>query len=124
VDGWSTGSHRGALYSAWLVLWSVETVLMGVLVSGVFSDFELRRGASLGVARKGPIVAGLLVATAMLATNYTDSTSLVIVFLSIAFLATGWRRTRARPSGRRHGRLIAAARRTGPGNEVRHRDGA
>jgi MFS transporter, ACS family, D-galactonate transporter len=89
VDGWSTGSHRGALYSAWLVLWSVETVLMGVLVSGVFSDFLPRRGASLGVARKGPIIAGLLLTTAMLGANYTDSTTLVIVFLSIAFFGNG-----------------------------------
>jgi ACS family D-galactonate transporter-like MFS transporter len=63
--------------------------LVGVLVSGVFSDFLLRRGASLGAARKGPIIAGLLLTTAMLGANYTDSTTLVIVFLSIAFFGNG-----------------------------------
>lgn len=63
--------------------------LVGVLFSGVFSDFLLRRGRSLGVARKGPIIAGLLLTTAMLGANFTDSTTLVIVFLSIAFFGNG-----------------------------------
>ncbi|KAA0098762.1 MFS transporter [Mycolicibacterium sp. P1-18] len=63
--------------------------LIGVLFSGVFSDFLLRRGVSLGVARKGPIIAGLLLTTAMLGANFTDSTTLVIVFLSIAFFGNG-----------------------------------
>lgn len=63
--------------------------LVGVLFSGVFSDFLLRRGLSLGVARKGPIIAGLLLTTAMLGANFTDSTTLVIVFLSIAFFGNG-----------------------------------
>jgi ACS family D-galactonate transporter-like MFS transporter len=60
-----------------------------VLFSGVFSDFLLRRGFSLGVARKGPIITGLLLTTAMLGANFTDSTALVIVFLSIAFFGNG-----------------------------------
>lgn len=63
--------------------------LVGVLFSGVFSDFLLRRGSSLGVARKGPIITGLLLTTAMLGANFTDSTALVIVFLSIAFFGNG-----------------------------------
>ncbi|KAA0082645.1 MFS transporter [Mycolicibacterium sp. P9-64] len=63
--------------------------LVGVLFSGVLSDFLLRRGFSLGVARKGPIITGLLLTTAMLGANFTDSTTLVIVFLSIAFFGNG-----------------------------------
>ena len=63
--------------------------LVGVLFSGVFSDFLLRRGFSLGVARKVPIITGLLLTTAMLGANFTDSTTLVIVFLSIAFFGNG-----------------------------------
>jgi sugar phosphate permease len=53
--------------------------LIGVLFSGVFSDFLLRRGFSLRVACKGPIITGLLLTTAML----------VIVFLSIALFGNG-----------------------------------
>jgi ACS family D-galactonate transporter-like MFS transporter len=63
--------------------------LIGVLFSGVFSDFLLRRGRSLSVARKGPIITGLLLTTAMLGANFTDSTTMVIVFLSIAFFGNG-----------------------------------
>ncbi|MDI3405714.1 MFS transporter [Streptomyces cavernicola] len=63
--------------------------LVGVLTSGVLSDFLLRRGASLGAARKGPIIAGLLLSTVMVGASFTDSTTLVIVFLSVAFFGNG-----------------------------------
>ncbi|MBN6037615.1 MFS transporter [Amycolatopsis sp. 195334CR] len=63
--------------------------LVGVLVSGVLSDFLLRRGVSLGAARKGPIIAGLLLSTLMVGASFTDSTALVIVFLSVAFFGNG-----------------------------------
>ena len=60
-----------------------------MLFSGVFSDFLLRKGVSLGVARKGPIIVGLLLTVAMIGANFTDSTAMVIVFLSIAFFGNG-----------------------------------
>jgi MFS transporter, ACS family, D-galactonate transporter len=63
--------------------------LIGVLFSGALSDFLLRRGVPLGAARKGPIITGLLLTTAMLGANFTDSTAMVIVFLSIAFFGNG-----------------------------------
>lgn len=63
--------------------------LIGVLTSGVLSDFLLRRGATLGTARKGPIIAGLLLSTLMVGASFTDSTALVIVFLSVAFFGNG-----------------------------------
>ncbi|MDQ8705191.1 MFS transporter [Streptomyces sp. LHD-70] len=63
--------------------------LVGVLASGVLSDFLLRRRVSLGAARKGPIIAGLLLSTLMVGASFTDSTALVIVFLSVAFFGNG-----------------------------------
>jgi hypothetical protein len=42
----------------------------GVLCSGFASDFLVRRGASLGVARKTPIVTGLLLSTSIIGANY------------------------------------------------------
>ncbi|MDI3417648.1 MFS transporter [Streptomyces luteolus] len=63
--------------------------LVGVLSSGVLSDFLLRRGVSLGAARKGPIITGLLLSTLMVGASFTDSTALVIVFLSVAFFGNG-----------------------------------
>ncbi|ARP97253.1 MFS transporter [Bordetella genomosp. 13] len=62
---------------------------IGVLCSGVVSDFLVRRGASLGVARKLPIILGLLISTSMIGANYTDSTSWVIFFLAVAFFGNG-----------------------------------
>jgi ACS family D-galactonate transporter-like MFS transporter len=62
---------------------------VGVLCSGFFSDFLLRRGASLGTARKTPIVTGLLLSTVMIGANFTDSQPLVILFLTLAFFANG-----------------------------------
>lgn len=83
--------YRGMDYikSGFLASLPFIAALVGVLFSGMFSDFLLRRGTSLGVARKGPIITGLLLTTAMLGANFTDSTTLVIVFLSIAFFGNG-----------------------------------
>ena len=58
---------------------------IGVLCSGVLSDFLIRRGATVGLARKLPIILGLLISTSMIGANFTDSTPWVIFFLAVAF---------------------------------------
>lgn len=63
--------------------------LVGVLISGVLSDFMLKRGVSLGTARKLPIIIGLLLSMSMIGAIFTDSTALVITFMSIAFFGNG-----------------------------------
>ncbi|MFT4297362.1 MAG: MFS transporter [Micropruina sp.] len=84
--------YRGMDYikSGFLVSLPYLAALVGVLLSGVVSDWLLRRGHSLAVARKGPIIAGLLLSTFIIGANFTDSTTLVIVFLSIAFFGNGF----------------------------------
>ncbi|WP_313623496.1 MFS transporter [Achromobacter sp.] len=62
---------------------------IGVLCSGVLSDFLIRRGATVGVARKLPIILGLLISTSMIGANFTDSTPWVIFFLAVAFFGNG-----------------------------------
>ncbi|MEN0136404.1 MAG: MFS transporter [Rhodococcus sp. (in: high G+C Gram-positive bacteria)] len=83
--------YRGMDYikSGFLASLPFVAALVGVLFSGVFSDFLLKKGVSLGVARKGPIIVGLLLTVAMIGANFTDSTAMVIVFLSIAFFGNG-----------------------------------
>ncbi|MDA3625483.1 MFS transporter [Saccharopolyspora oryzae] len=83
--------YRGMDYikSGFLASLPFVAALVGVLTSGVVSDFLLRRGASLGLARKAPIIIGLLLSTLMVGANFTDSTALVIVFLSVAFFGNG-----------------------------------
>lgn len=63
--------------------------LVGVLLSGVLSDTMLKRGASLGTSRKLPIITGLLLSMSMIGAIFTDSTALVIMFMSIAFFGNG-----------------------------------
>jgi MFS transporter, ACS family, D-galactonate transporter len=63
--------------------------MAGVLISGVLSDFMLKRGASLGTSRTLPIITGLLLSMSMIGAIFTDSTAMVITFMSIAFFGNG-----------------------------------
>jgi ACS family D-galactonate transporter-like MFS transporter len=62
---------------------------VGVLCSGVLSDAMVRRGASLGTARKVPIVAGLLLSTSVVGANYVNEPALIVGFLALAFFGNG-----------------------------------
>lgn len=62
----------------------------GVLCSGLLSDWLFRRGASQGVARKLPIIAGLLISASIIGANYAQSMEGVIVFMAIAFFGNGF----------------------------------
>ncbi|MDO6560764.1 MFS transporter [Paraglaciecola chathamensis] len=61
----------------------------GVLVSGFASDFLVRKGVSKEVARKAPIIIGLMLTMSIVGANYTDDTFWIITFLSIAFFGNG-----------------------------------
>ncbi|MBB3104617.1 MFS transporter [Azomonas macrocytogenes] len=61
----------------------------GVICSGLLSDWLVRRGLSLGLARKIPIISGLLVSTSIIGANYVDSPSWIIFFLALAFFGNG-----------------------------------
>ncbi len=62
---------------------------VGVLCSGVLSDFMVRKGASLGIARKVPIVTGLLLSTLIIGANFVTDKYLVIAFMTIACFGNG-----------------------------------
>ncbi|MDQ2668653.1 MAG: MFS transporter [Gemmatimonadota bacterium] len=62
---------------------------VGVLCSGVLSDFMLRRGATLSVARKLPIITGMLVSTSIIGANYVNNPSFIIAFMALAFFGVG-----------------------------------
>jgi MFS transporter, ACS family, glucarate transporter len=61
----------------------------GGVLGGVWSDALLRRGRSLTVARKTPIVVGMLLSMSMIACNYVDAQWLVIVIMGLAFFGKG-----------------------------------
>lgn len=62
---------------------------VGVLLSGFTSDALVRKGYSNEIARKGPVLTGMLLSMAIIGANYTDNTFFIILFLSIAFFGNG-----------------------------------
>jgi len=62
---------------------------VGGVLGGIVSDWLLHRGASLTVARKTPIVIGMLLSTSMIACNYVDSAALVVGIMAFAFFGKG-----------------------------------
>ncbi len=61
----------------------------GLLLSGFVSDRLVRNGMSVGVARKTPIIFGLLLSVSIVGANYTNDTALIIFFLALAFFGSG-----------------------------------
>lgn len=62
---------------------------MGGILGGFISDQMLRRGHSLTVARKTPIIIGLLLSVSMVICNYVEAEWAVIFFMSLAFFGKG-----------------------------------
>lgn len=63
---------------------------VGGVLGGIFSDFLLRRGCSLSVARKLPIVAGMLLACTIFVCNYVSANWIAVVILCLAFFGKGF----------------------------------
>ncbi|MBU3025664.1 MFS transporter [Zobellia galactanivorans] len=61
----------------------------GVLLSGFTSDYLIKKGYSVEISRKTPIIIGMLLSTCIIGANYTDSTFFVILFLAVAFFGNG-----------------------------------
>lgn len=62
----------------------------GGVLGGLFSDFLIKRGSTLTVARKVPIVVGMLLASSIILCNYTDNTALVVALMALAFFGKGF----------------------------------
>ncbi len=62
----------------------------GGVLGGVVSDYLIKQGHSLSLARKTPIILGMLCSMSMLVCNYVDSVGVVIFFMSLAFFGKGF----------------------------------
>ncbi|MDY7579112.1 MFS transporter [Herbaspirillum sp. RTI4] len=60
----------------------------GGILGGILSDWLLRR-YSLTIARKVPIVLGMLLSMSIVICNYTDSQTLVVLFMALSFFGKG-----------------------------------
>ena len=63
---------------------------VGGVLGGVCSDALLRHGHSLTFARKAPIIAGMLLSITMIACNFTNTQSVVMFLMSLAFFGKGF----------------------------------
>jgi ACS family D-galactonate transporter-like MFS transporter len=62
---------------------------VGVVSGGFLSDVLLKRTGSSNLARKLPIVGGLLLAATIVTANFVNSDALVITIMSVAFFGQG-----------------------------------
>jgi ACS family D-galactonate transporter-like MFS transporter len=62
---------------------------IGVLIGGWVSDNLIQRTGSANVGRKLPIIAGLLLASTIVAANYVQSNLAVVAIMSVAFFGQG-----------------------------------
>ncbi|MDE3103587.1 MAG: MFS transporter [Acidobacteriota bacterium] len=63
---------------------------IGGISGGVFSDRLLRRGHSLSLARKTPIILGMSLSMTMIACNYLNTQWLIVLLMSLAFFGKGF----------------------------------
>ncbi|GAB3498142.1 MFS transporter [Spirosoma knui] len=61
----------------------------GLLLSGFISDRLVQQGRSVGMARKTPIIIGLLLSVSIIGANYSNDTALIIFFMALAFFGSG-----------------------------------
>ncbi len=85
----ATERHMGWLKIGFFAIMPFIAASIGVMFGGTFSDWMLRRGISANVARKLPIIAGLLLASTIILANFVQSNVAVIAILSVAFFAQG-----------------------------------
>lgn len=63
---------------------------IGGIIGGIFSDILLRRGYSLTVARKLPIMTGMILSSVILLANVVETDIMIILVMSVAFFAKGF----------------------------------
>lgn len=61
----------------------------GVLLAGFASDGMIKRGISAEIARKAPVMIGLILSTAIVGANFTTNNTVAIAFLTVSFFGVG-----------------------------------
>ena len=66
------------------------TAFLGVISSGLFSDYLVRRGVSQSAARKTPVIAGMLLSASVMGANFVEDPRWVVFFMAMAFFGNGF----------------------------------
>jgi MFS transporter, ACS family, D-galactonate transporter len=85
----ATERHMAWIRAGWFSVLPFLAGAAGILFGGWLSDFLLSRTGSANLARKLPMIAGLLGASTIIGANYASTNSIVITILSVAFFAQG-----------------------------------
>lgn len=62
---------------------------VGGVLGGVISDYLLKKGYSLSIARKVPIVLGMLLSMSMIICNYVDTQWVIVAIMAMSFFGKG-----------------------------------
>ncbi len=85
----ATERHMEWLKVGFFAVMPFMAASVGVLLGGWLSDRLLERTGNANIARKLPIVAGLLLASTIVGANYVDSNVAVVAIMSVAFFGQG-----------------------------------
>jgi ACS family glucarate transporter-like MFS transporter len=81
--------HMTILKAGFIAALPAVAGFLGGVLGGVISDRMIKSGRSLSMARKTPIVGGLLLAMSMIVCNYVDADWVVVLVMSLAFFGKG-----------------------------------
>ena len=85
----ATERHMGWVKVGFFAVLPFLAAAVGVAFGGWVSDRLLASTGSANIARKLPIIGGLLLASGIVAANYVDNNAVVIAILSVAFFGQG-----------------------------------
>jgi len=85
----ATARHMGWVKVGFFAILPFLAAAIGILIGGWASDQILKKTGSANLARKGPIIFGLLLASCIVSANFVDSDIAVIAILSMAFFGQG-----------------------------------
>ena len=85
----ATERHMGWIKVGFFAVLPFIAACFGVVLGGLWSDRLLQRTGSASIARKTPVITGLLLASCIVAANFVASDALVIAVMSLAFFGQG-----------------------------------
>ncbi|MRX10319.1 MFS transporter [Pseudoduganella sp. FT25W] len=84
-----TERHMTILKAGFVAALPAVAGFLGGVLGGVISDRLIKSGKTLSVARKTPIVCGMLLSMSMIICNYVEADWVVIMVMSLAFFGKG-----------------------------------
>jgi len=85
----ATERHMPWIKAGFFAVLPFVAATLGVVAGGAVSDWLLQRTGSANLARKAPVVCGLLLAAGIVTANFLQQDTLVIAVMSLAFFGQG-----------------------------------